>query len=73
VGIRPHWHRRNALTASAINATLYGASRISYIIAREGELPEFLEHKVWRKPIEGLLVSALLTLIMANLFNIVRH
>ena len=57
-------------TASAINATLYGASRISYIIAKEGELPEFLEHKVWSKPVEGLLVSALLTLIVANLFDI---
>jgi len=57
-------------TASAINATLYGASRISYIIAKDGELPEFLEHKVWRKPVEGLLVSAALTLVVANLFNI---
>jgi hypothetical protein len=57
-------------TASAINATLYGASRITYIIARDGELPEFLERKVWRKPVEGLLVSALLTLVVANLFNI---
>ena len=57
-------------TASAINATLYGAARISYIIAKDGELPEFLERKVWRKPVEGLLVSALLTLVVANLFNI---
>jgi amino acid transporter len=57
-------------TASAINATLYGAGRISYIIARDGELPDFLEHKVWRKPVEGLLVSASLTLVVANLFNI---
>ena len=57
-------------TASAINATLYGASRISYIIAKDGELPEFLERKVWHKPVEGLLISAFLTLIVANLFNI---
>lgn len=57
-------------TASAINATLYGASRISYIIAKDGELPEFLEHKVWSKPVEGLLISALLTLLVANLFDI---
>ena len=57
-------------TASAINATLYGASRISYIIAKDGELPEFLERKVWSKPVEGLLISALLTLLVANLFDI---
>jgi len=57
-------------TASAINATLYGAARISYIIARDGELPHFLERKVWHKPVEGLLITAVLTLIVANLFNI---
>jgi hypothetical protein len=45
-------------TGSAINATLYGAGRLSYVIAKEGELPEALEHKVWRRPIEGLLITA---------------
>ena len=53
-------------TSSAINATLYGAARISYIIAKEGELPEILEKKVWHHPIEGLLITAAVTLIMAN-------
>ncbi len=53
-------------TSSAINATLYGAGRLSYIIAKEGELPEALEKKVWRKPIEGLLITSALTLITAN-------
>ncbi len=57
-------------TSSAINATLYGAARISYIIARDGELPEFLEHKVWRRPVEGLLVCASLTLVAANALDI---
>ena len=57
-------------TASAINATLYGASRISYIIAKDGELPAFLERKVWNKPVEGLLVTAGLTLVVANLFDL---
>jgi amino acid transporter len=57
-------------TASAINATLYGAARISYIIAKDGELPDFLERKVWHKPIEGLLITAALTLVVANFFNI---
>lgn len=57
-------------TASAINATLYGSARISYTVAREGELPEALEKKIWNRPVEGLLVIAFLTLLVANLFNL---
>lgn len=57
-------------TASAINATLYGASRLSYSIAKDGELPAALEKKVWGKPIEGLFITAGLTLLMANLFDL---
>ena len=30
-------------TGSAINATLYGSARISYVIAKDGELPAQLE------------------------------
>ncbi|MBW3022412.1 APC family permease [Candidatus Woesearchaeota archaeon] len=57
-------------TGSAINATFYGASRVSYIIAKDGELPELLEHKVWNRPMEGLLITAALTLFVANYFDI---
>jgi len=57
-------------TGSAINATLYGASRISYIIAKDGELPEMLERKIWNRPIEGLFVTSGLTLLIANLFDL---
>jgi amino acid transporter len=57
-------------TTSAINATLYGAARLSYIIARDGELPAVLEHKVWNKPIEGLLITAGVTLLVANLVDL---
>ena len=57
-------------TASAINATLYGAARVSYVIAQDGELPEILEHKVWRRPLEGLLITAGITLLVANLFDL---
>lgn len=57
-------------TASAINATLYGATRVSYIIAKEGELPEVLDRKVWRRPIEGLLLTSAATLLIANLFDL---
>jgi amino acid transporter len=57
-------------TGSAINATLYGTARISYVIAKDGELPEQLEHRIWRRPIEGLLITSGLTLLMANLLNL---
>lgn len=57
-------------TASAINATLYGAARLSYCIARDGELPAALERKVWGEPVEGLLITAGLTLFVANWFDL---
>ena len=57
-------------TASAVNATFYGAARLSYIIAKDGELPESLEHNIWNEPIEGLLITAGATLVIANLFDL---
>jgi hypothetical protein len=57
-------------TTSAINATLYGASRVSYIIAKDGELPEILEKKIWNRPVEGLLLTSVMTLFVANLFDL---
>jgi hypothetical protein len=57
-------------TASAINATTYGAARLSYIIAKDGELPESLERKIWNEPIGGLLITAGATLATANLFDL---
>jgi amino acid transporter len=57
-------------TLSAINATLYGASRLSYSIARAGELPSILERKVWNRPIEGLAITAGLALLLANLADL---
>jgi amino acid transporter len=53
-------------TFSAINATLYGSARLSYMIAKEGELPSFVEHEVWNKPLEGLLITSVLALLLAN-------
>jgi amino acid transporter len=57
-------------TASAINATLYGAARLSYVIAKDGELPAVLERRIWNEPLEGLLITTGLTLVVANLFQI---
>jgi amino acid transporter len=57
-------------TLSAINATLYGAARLSYTIAKDGELPEALERKLWNRPVEGLLITSGATLLVANLFDL---
>ena len=56
-------------TLSAINATLYGTARLSYSIAREGELPELFERRIWSEPV-GLFITAALSLIFANLLDV---
>lgn len=40
-------------TASAINATLYGTGKFTYLMARNGELPPGLAKPVWDRPIGG--------------------
>ena len=57
-------------TLSAINATLYGAARLSYVIATEGELPDFLEKNLWNQPIIGLILTTVLALLLANFVNL---
>ena len=57
-------------TTSAINATLYGAARLSYTIARDGELPGILEKKIWHRPLEGLIITSVLTLLIANIMDL---
>lgn len=57
-------------TASAINATLYGSARITYIIAKTRELPTQLERPIWNQPLEGLLITAGSTVLLANLLNL---
>jgi len=57
-------------TASAINATLYGSARLSYAIAKDGALPTELERKVWGRPVEGLLITAGLTVVVANILDL---
>jgi amino acid transporter len=57
-------------TSSGINATLYGGANISYILAKEGQLPEIFERKIWRRSREGLVITAALTIVFANLLNL---
>jgi amino acid transporter len=57
-------------TFSAINATIYGNARLGYILAKDGELPGELDRKAWNEPVGGVLVTAALSLLMANLIDL---
>jgi len=54
-----------ASTGSAINATLYGTARMSYMVAKYGQAPKALGRRVWKGAYEGLLIIAALSLILA--------
>ncbi len=56
-------------TFSAINASLYGGSRVSFEIAEDDELPHELTSRLWNKPI-GLLITTIATLILVNTLNL---
>lgn len=57
-------------TASAINATLFGAANVSYMIARDGELPAAFARTEWRNATGGLLITTFITLVFIFLFNL---
>ncbi len=57
-------------TASAINATLYGSARVSYLVAKFGALPKNLTKNIWKNGTEGLVILALLTVVFATTFNL---
>ena len=45
-------------TSSAINATFYSSGRLTFIIAKSGELPEELERPIHGQPLEGMIIFA---------------
>ncbi|MEJ2655996.1 MAG: APC family permease [Desulfobacterales bacterium] len=53
-------------TSSAINATLYGSGRLTYVIAKTGELPAELERGLFHEHPEGMIIYAILSLLIAN-------
>jgi len=57
--------------SSALNATLYGGANISYSLAKDGDLPDFFERKIWFKSVEGLYITAVLSVAFALFFNMV--
>ncbi len=56
-------------TFSAINASLYGGSRVNFEIAEDDELPHNFLSQLWNKPI-GLLITAVATLILVNILDL---
>jgi len=54
-------------TSSAINATFYSTGRLTYIVAKAGQLPEELERSIRGQHFEGILITAVLALVIANL------
>ncbi len=56
-------------TASAINATIYGAGRVGYLVAKFGEIPRTFEEKV-KNGYEGMIIIGLLGVIFAISFNV---
>ncbi|MEO1958610.1 MAG: APC family permease [Nautiliaceae bacterium] len=54
---------------SAINATLYAATEISYTLAKKGELPKAYEYNVFNS-YEGLIISTALIIPMILFFNL---
>ncbi|MEO8400498.1 MAG: APC family permease [Gammaproteobacteria bacterium] len=57
-------------TASAINATLFGAANISYMMARDGELPSSFTRTEWKNATEGLFITTFLTIIFILFFDL---
>ena len=52
-------------TFSAINASLYGGSRVNFEIAEDDELPKEFTRKLWNQPV-GLLITAIATIVLVN-------
>lgn len=57
-------------TASAINATMYGAANTSYMMARDGELPTAFDRRIWKNALGGLFITAIVTILLAVAFPI---
>lgn len=56
--------------SSALNATLYGGANIAYSLAKDGELPDLFERKIWFKSTEGLYITASLAMFFVLAFDI---
>jgi amino acid transporter len=56
-------------TFSAINASIYGGSKVNYELAEDDELPHEFTKIFWNQPV-GLLVTSVLTLFVTNVLDL---
>lgn len=57
-------------TFSAINATIYGNSRLAYILAIEGELPKIMDSEKRNVPFMGAILTGVFSLTIANTISL---
>lgn len=57
-------------TASAINATLFGAANVSYMLAKDGELPKVFSRVIWQGGSGGLLITSSLVILFILFFDL---
>lgn len=55
-------------TASAVNATLFGSANIAFQVAKNGGLPKAFDSKLWGRDVEGLFITAAITIIFVLVF-----
>jgi amino acid transporter len=53
-------------TSSAINATFFSTGRLTYIVAKTGELPQELKRTIYGQHFEGTVITAVLALAVVN-------
>jgi amino acid transporter len=57
-------------TLSALNAGLYGSTNVTYVLAKEGELPESFDRRSWHHAPEGLFITAGMVLVLATVLDL---
>jgi amino acid transporter len=57
-------------TASAINATLFGAANVSYMIAKDGELPTEFSRVIWQGGTGGLVITSCAVILFILFFDL---
>jgi amino acid transporter len=57
-------------TASAINATLFGSANVSYMLAKDGQLPPVFSRHIWQGGTGGLVITAVLVLGFVLFFDL---
>jgi len=57
-------------TSSAINATLFGSANVSYMVARDGQLPRVFERTEWKSATGGLFITSFLVIVFILFFDL---